>query len=361
MMLSMAFSDVKKFFLILLKGMGAVVVLGVALLILWRVPQWQVGHLGADPYQRAKLEDEYRRTLVQSIGGFFLVVGLYVAWRRVKATEENVRVTQENVRVAQENVRVAQENVRVAEEGHITERFTRAIDQLGQKGDDKMAIRLGGIYALERIAKDSKKDHGPVMEVLTAYVREKVPTPEEDTPEEAKTLPTDIQAILTVISRRETTGNDGHNDSLDLTYTRLVGANLSGANLSGVNLSGVNLCWADLAGADLSGADLYGANLYGARLLRTRLSGADLTGARLFRTRLYGADLSGAVLYEAVLYEADLSGANLRRTNLRRAHLSGADLREAENLTADQVKPAEDWRDALLPASLQYLLTEPLA
>ena len=38
-----------------------------------------------------------------------------------------------------------------------------------------MAIRLGGIYALERIARDSEKDHGPIMEVLTAYVREKAP------------------------------------------------------------------------------------------------------------------------------------------------------------------------------------------
>ena len=36
------------------------------------------------------------------------------------------------------------------------------------EGDDNMAIRLGGIYALERIAKDSEKDHGPIMEVLTA-------------------------------------------------------------------------------------------------------------------------------------------------------------------------------------------------
>lgn len=31
---------------------------------------------------------------------------------------------------------------------------------------------LSGIYALERIAQDSKKDHWPIMEILTAYVRE---------------------------------------------------------------------------------------------------------------------------------------------------------------------------------------------
>jgi hypothetical protein len=40
--------------------------------------------------------------------------------------------------------------------GQITERFTRAIDQLGEA---ELDVRLGGIYALERIARDSKDDH----------------------------------------------------------------------------------------------------------------------------------------------------------------------------------------------------------
>jgi hypothetical protein len=59
--------------------------------------------------------------------------------------------------------------------GQITERFTRAIDQLGatdQRGKPKIDVALGGIYALERIARDSKDDHPQVVEVLTAYVRE---------------------------------------------------------------------------------------------------------------------------------------------------------------------------------------------
>jgi hypothetical protein len=53
--------------------------------------------------------------------------------------------------------------------GQLTDRFTRAIEQLGHK---KLDVRLGGIYALERIAEDSKRDRPQVVEVLTAYVRE---------------------------------------------------------------------------------------------------------------------------------------------------------------------------------------------
>ena len=219
----------------------------------------------------------------------WLLYGLHLTQRRVKATEDNVSV--------------AQENVRVAEEGQITERFTRAIEQLGHA---EMAIRLGGIYALERLAKDSEKDHGPIMEVLTAYVREKAHSPggdredgREEDPENRPGLPTtDIQAILTVIGRRETTGNNRRNDPLNLTATQLAGADLGRANLVGV--------------------------------------------------RLYFADLRGA----------NLSRANLEGADLTRADLEGAWLEGVKNLTEEQVQEAKNFRQAFLPAHLAHLMDE---
>lgn len=65
-------------------------------------------------------------------------------------------------------------------QGQITDRFTNAIEQLGSK---ELAVRLGGIYALERIARDSPDYRSQIMEVLTAYVRERAPWrpgPEDD-------------------------------------------------------------------------------------------------------------------------------------------------------------------------------------
>ena len=269
MLLSMACFDLKKILpswqggLRLLGWLGVAGLLGfIVWALLWLPPQ-QVEQVRerldktADEHRLAILEDTYRRTLAQSIGGLLLIVGLYVAWRRVKATEENVRVAQENIRVAQENVSVAQENVRVAQEGQVTERFTRAIAQLG---DDKMAIRLGGIYALERLAKDSEKDNSPIMEVLTAYVREKA-TQQGEYAEAAVKPTTDIQAILTVIGRRKPTAIERTNDFLDLSDTHLVGADLSNANLYGVSLHGANLSNANLNGADLRLSILSNANL----------------------------------------------------------------------------------------------------
>jgi hypothetical protein len=49
-------------------------------------------------------------------------------------------------------------------------------------GADKLDVRLGGIYALERIAKGSKRDHPTVVEVLSAFVREHAQPPTQPRP-----------------------------------------------------------------------------------------------------------------------------------------------------------------------------------
>ena len=269
MMQSMAFSGVNKFVASWRKELvGLAVLVGVVAAVLFVL--WLFGQI-------TFVKQEV--TIVKIITGLLVLVGMYWTMRRVRAAEKTVGVM---------------------EEGQITERFTRAIQQLG---DDKMAIRLGGIYALERIAKDSEKGPGPIMEVLTAHVRENAPRQEEVIPPATEKMPTDIQAILTVIGRRETTGKNRGNARLDLKQTELVLANLRGANLRGANL--------------------YDANLSGAIL--------------------NGADLCGTDLYDAILYDAILSGA--------------------KNLTVEQVQSAKNWREACLPKDLQYVkdLPDPAA
>ena len=153
---------------------GLWVVGGLVLLsLLWwaviEMPRWQVNRLmfSTDEVTRFELENEARRTVWQFMLGFGGLVALFVAWRRVRAMDKTAEA-------AQKNAGAALEQVKLVERGQITERFTRAIDQLGATGkigNPALEIRLGGIYALERIARDSVDDHWNVMEVLTAYVR----------------------------------------------------------------------------------------------------------------------------------------------------------------------------------------------
>jgi hypothetical protein len=52
----------------------------------------------------------------------------------------------------------------------ITESYSKAVEQLAS---DKMEMRLGGIYTLERISRESPDDYWTVMETLCAFVRER--------------------------------------------------------------------------------------------------------------------------------------------------------------------------------------------
>ncbi|WP_250126818.1 pentapeptide repeat-containing protein [Chroococcidiopsis sp. CCMEE 29] len=267
---------------------------------------------------RVNAQNAIYGTLVQAVGGAFFFVTAYFTWRNVKAAEEK----------------------------QVTERFSKAIEQLG---NDNIHVRLGGIYALERIANDSDKDYWQVIEVLTAYVREKAPFPpikknervpfwsHNTAPVEAQKeyippIPTDIQAVLTVLSRRRYAFEKGEKHSLDLNRTNLQGAFLLGARLQGAELNGANLQGAFLLGARLQGADLRGANLQGAFLNAVNLQGAFLEGANLQGADLRGANLSGANLSRARLQRATLNFANLKRANLGDANLEGAILKNVTGL-----------------------------
>lgn len=243
---------------------------------------------------------------------------------------------------------------RLTQQGQITDRYTKAIEQLG---DEKLDVRLGGIYALERIAVDSERDHPTVVEVLSAFVRERADASRPENQVKAR-LATDIQAVLTVLSDlpHRLSGRGDLEGALltgaelgraDLSGAWLEEVNLSGAQLSGANLSCAQLRSADLSGAnlveaDLSGAELWGANLSGAQLRLADLSGAQLRGANLSRAQLWRADLSDAPLKEADLSGAELWGANLSRAglwgaNLEGANLEGANLRSAIGLRQEQL------------------------
>ncbi|WP_162641892.1 pentapeptide repeat-containing protein [Streptosporangium sp. 'caverna'] len=195
-------------------------------------------------------------------------------------------------------------NADTARQGHITDRYTKAIEQLGS---DKLDIRLGGIYALERIARDSARDHPTVMEVLAAFVREHSRDVETDETRDAmKATPrrsglrTDLQAAVTVIGRR-LVGQDSPDVRISLARADLTLANLVRMNLTGVNFTGADLTGADLALAGLTLADLTGADLTGAKLTLADLTGADLTGAKLT-----GANLTGVTLTRAMGLPAHL-------------------------------------------------------
>lgn len=267
---------------------------------------------------RVNAQNAVYGTLVQALGGIFFFVTAYFTYCNLKVAEANLKAT---------------------EEKQVTERFSKAIELLG---NEKIEIRLGGIYALERIAKDSPKDSWTIIEILTSFIQEKSPLPLPTSAQSfsLQKLTIDVQAALTVIRRRDSS-REQQWQYIELSNTYITGANLAGVDLSGANLTCTDLSGTNLTGADLSGANLFGADLAGANLTRANCSEAKLHGAinlnkanfssAIFsKADLLAANFSGATLNEAKFNEAKLTRACLDRATLTGADLSGADLLGAD-------------------------------
>jgi uncharacterized protein YjbI with pentapeptide repeats len=231
--------------------------------------------------------------------------------------------------------------------GQLTDRFSKATTQLAS---GQITERLGGIYALEHLMRESPHDHDTIVEMLAAFVRESspvvLPSPRNGVDDRVK-VAVDAGAAAAVLGRRP---RRAESYAIDLSYVFLRGANLSNASLANVDLKGSDLSDARLDQALLTGADLRLASLTRADLYRANLRGADLRKANFVEARLDWANLQvvdgrgaqlqnarlpGASLIRAELSLSDFEGASLARTDLAQARLWRARLRNADLTAAD--------------------------
>lgn len=313
------------------------------LVLLWLVPQHQVGRWGdvVPPDVRPQLENEFRKTLAQVLGGGAVILGLWFTWTELQATQDR----------------------------QITDRYSRAIELLG---DSAIVVRLGGIYALERLARDSKRDHRTIMEVLSTTLRNQrawrgtflsdsmANSVESNYPP----LPSDIQAILTVVGRRRWINSErGQYKSINFSALDLRRADLRGANLEHVILD-----WTRLEHAKLFDTDLDSASLLATRLEYSGLHGAKLRGANLYDVHLEhaivdsadfrGANLTVAHLTDAYFARTNMAGADLHETDVAGADFSqtdfsGAKLGSVRNMSRTQIEAAIIDRQTVCPDDLR--------
>ena len=339
----------------------AVAALVILVLTLWKVPQWQVGRVSRlSSKERFDRVNEARKTLATMLGGVLLLLGFFGTWQNIESLARSSSPCHNRGRSPTASPRPSSNS----------ERRTPAESRSWRSVREE-------IYALERIANDSERDHWPIMEVLCTYVRGNAPRLPENAAKQMKNDEAgprtpkpraDIQAILTVLGRRNVT-YETNAQRLDLHDSDLQGAffegnfrraDLAGANVSGAYLAGVVLVEASLIQANLGGAKLYDANLFGAYLDRADLDQANLSSANLWAADLSGANLSGADLHAATLLDTKLSGANLRGADLGAAGFRDADLRSADlrgvDSTMYSVLPRRRLTALQETSALNYLL-----
>ena len=205
--------------LLILGGLTFVVFVAACVLV---VPAWLVARdttvSTLEPEQLANAKNSVRTTLIQGLVGLTALVGIAVAWQQLQADRDQWQTDRQQL----------QEQLTLTRQGQVAERFTRAVEQLGS---DKVDVRLGGIYGLEQIAKQSSKDRLQVFEVLSAYVRHHARgDPKRPQPLELQARAPDVQAAVTVLGRRDVSTSD---PPLDLHGADLRRADLNAANLQG--------------------------------------------------------------------------------------------------------------------------------
>jgi hypothetical protein len=242
-------------------------------------------------------QNDARSTLVSALAGLLLLVTAIFTWRQLV----------------------------ISQEAQVTERYTRAVELLGNAD---LAVRVGAIHSLGRLAVDSPKDDRSIYTLLTAYVRNHSPRAmlKPGKADESETwmawqqrkmcekahpdygslqkCAADVQAALSVLADHPDVLSDGralkpllvdaHLPGTSCGHARLAHADLRGALLDNLDCRTEDCPYANFEQADFRGASLKKAQFGRANLRSAHLGNADLTGAKLDRTELQGAKLQGA-------------------------------------------------------------------
>lgn len=281
----------------------------------------------------AQEKNEFIRTAVAVAGGFVLIGGLYFTRETLKTSQETVRIntrnteaTIENVRLNAENTAATIENQKQTQLGLTAERFYRACEQLG---NPSRHVRLGALYALESIAKDSDRDFDQVVSVISAYVREEARKDEsasydyvraEPGTAQSSRCPEDIQAALTILGRRRTIRDQDDGPPLDLSNTVLSGARLRDANLQKAIfdnsvMHNVRIHDCNFARAQFKHADVRGSEFYSTDLRQTNFVSANLEDALLWFTPRRETE-DEPMFHHVVLLKANLTNTTILTNDL---------------------------------------------
>ncbi len=273
-------------------GVTRVLMVMAVLLIVGAVLSW----LGWDWLRRETSMTASNGETARNVG--FLIAGslalVFGVWRAI---------------VAERQAKASQGQTETAQKGLLNERYQRGAEMLGS---ETLAVRLGGIYALKRLADERPEDyHIQCMELLSAFVRNSdsnklgyvssyVPFPSYvASPNYFPPLRDDVQAAITAVGTRKETGRELE---LESNFT----LDLHGSDLIGANLRGAELARSDLSGACLVHADLRNARLHLVDLTKTDLRYAELTGA----------DCSNSVAIVATFQSCNSRWASFSHANL---------------------------------------------
>jgi hypothetical protein len=147
----------------------------------WRLPKRQADRLRLvvrDAKARADVEDNFRKTIGQLLGGAAVLIGAGLAYLQFTEQQRNTQkqfLEQQDASRKQFDTSRKQfeEQQKVARDLLISNQVAKGFELLGNNKDEQIQLRLGGIYALEGVMNNSEQYHQPILEALCSFVRDK--------------------------------------------------------------------------------------------------------------------------------------------------------------------------------------------
>ena len=261
-----------------------------------------------------------------------MISGLLLLWQAILA---GIRTEQgnKNVEIANENVKIGNKNIEIQINNAIEERFKNAISLIGS---DNAATRLGAIYALDHIAKDTynkeKSYTKTIFQILCSYIRET--TNNDEYKIKFKDKPSvEIQTIIDLLFKSHLNNFNGYIElQADLSYSYLCGADFNKAHCKGANFSFSHCEGSFFESANCEGSFFWNTHCEGANFCRSHCEGADFryshcAGATFFHVCFKDANFVGADCSGTSFGDADCAGVNFLNTNCE-----GADFIITKNL-----------------------------
>lgn len=313
----------------------AVVVLAAAGVAGWLLWHWVDTLALADPEKKATAQLDVVKiaaSIVVAGGGLF---ALYLAVRRQRTQELELEARHAELRHRQSELdqrdRIQAHTEQVAETNRlhaervatntewdaaarrVTELYSTSV---GQLGSDRAAVRLGGMYALERLAQDNPHQRQTVVNVLCAYLRMPYSAP-GDRPAlrrigglraPFKSSPRGFSAIAPASTPRPGADEELQEREVRLTAQRLLATHLIPQVVNNGSTWSLATFWPDID-LDLSGATLIDFVLSGCAVRTFQADRARFIGPTSFAGTAFagfvtfpGATFTGPVDFEGATF-----------------------------------------------------------
>jgi uncharacterized protein YjbI with pentapeptide repeats len=253
---------------------------------------------------RLKLQNDARTTLLQGLGALLLLtgagIGAYVTLRQVRVSQDGLHATREQM---QHTLETTRQQLNLTEQSQVTDRYTRAVEQLGH---EKAPVRLGALYSLEHLAQDNPEYRQTVVDVFCAYLRMPYTPPVQTDPDAEQVEETALSANGRDRPPHAALGHDPAREEFQVRQTaqRLLANHLrcppktSGQEAQLLPPSPEQAFWPGIS-LDLTGATLVDFNFEQVSVIRVRFVGATYQGAASFG----GATFQGAASFGEVTFQ----------------------------------------------------------